>query len=187
MTGTFTSECSLAPGLSPEKFYVANRLGSADPPQEGTVAVFDVDKDDGTLRWVDMAPVGWHPRHFKIDPSNKWMLVSAVHDDAVGVYQLDERGVPQRTGVPCVYSYHEETADKDVSFPEEDRKGCRFVKTSLSQPAKTRNIDEPPWQTQEPAGADSDARTLFRAGKTTQRHSDCLSKVQSETIDKNGA
>jgi hypothetical protein len=86
------------------------------------VAVFDVDKDDGTLRWVDMAPVGWHPRHFKIDPSNKWMLVSAVHDDAVGVYQLDERGVPQRTGVPCVYSYHEETADKDVSFPEEDRK-----------------------------------------------------------------
>ena len=96
---TFTSECSLAPGPSPRKFYVANRLGSANPPQEGTVAVFDVDPQDGTLSWVGMTAVGWHPRHFKIDPSNKWMLVSAVHDDAVGVYKLDADGVPQRTGI----------------------------------------------------------------------------------------
>ena len=44
---TFVSErlrvvTNLGPGDSPAHFYVGNRLGSADPPQQGTVATFDV-------------------------------------------------------------------------------------------------------------------------------------------------
>jgi 6-phosphogluconolactonase (cycloisomerase 2 family) len=40
---------------------------------------------------------GANPRHFKWDPSNKWMIVGALSSDRIDVFKLDANGVPSLT------------------------------------------------------------------------------------------
>ena len=89
-----TAECALGPDGT--RLFVANR--GSHVGRQCTIATFAVDTETGSLSALAQTPVGRHPRHFRVDPSGKWMLCVALHDNKVEVYELDAAGVPQPTG-----------------------------------------------------------------------------------------
>ncbi len=50
--------------------------------------------EDGRIQLLGHTPTGANPRHFKIDPEGKWMIVGALSEDRIDVFKLDHRGVP---------------------------------------------------------------------------------------------
>ena len=56
---------------------------------------YAVRPQDGRLTLLAHTPTGANPRHFKIDPSGSWMIVGALSEDRVDVFELDARGVPR--------------------------------------------------------------------------------------------
>ena len=71
--------------ISPDgKFlYASNR-------QEGTIAIFSIDKEKGTLRSVGYEPVfGKEPRNFMVDPTGNWLLVADQESSVIVVYRIN--------------------------------------------------------------------------------------------------
>jgi len=71
--------------ISPDgKFlYTSNR-------EEGTIAIFSIDKEKGTLRPVGYEPVfGKEPRNFMVDPTGNWLLVADQESDIIVVYRIN--------------------------------------------------------------------------------------------------
>lgn len=79
--------------------YVSNRA-------EGTIAIFSVDKEQGTLRQVGYEPVfGKEPRNFTVDPTGNWLLVADQDSNLIVIYHIDQhtgllRPVKHRIRVP---------------------------------------------------------------------------------------
>ncbi|HZJ79854.1 MAG TPA: lactonase family protein [Dysgonamonadaceae bacterium] len=65
--------------------YASNRL------QEDGIAIFSIDKDDGTLTKVGYQLTAKHPRNFAITPNGKFLLVAARDDNVVEVYSIDNK------------------------------------------------------------------------------------------------
>ena len=63
--------------------YASNRL------QEDGVAIFSIDKKDGTLTKVGYQLTAKHPRNFAITPNGKYLLVAGRDDNVVEVYSID--------------------------------------------------------------------------------------------------
>jgi 6-phosphogluconolactonase len=56
-----------------------------------TIAVYARDEKDGKLTLIQHAPCGGkNPRHFKIDPSGKWMIVGHQDSNTISVLPLDQ-------------------------------------------------------------------------------------------------
>lgn len=55
-----------------------------------SLAAFGVDRVTGNLTALGHEPTrGRHPRHFKIDPSGKWLICANAHTDNVVVFRID--------------------------------------------------------------------------------------------------
>lgn len=59
-----------------------------------TITTYGIGEEDGRIQLLGHTPTGSNPRHFKIDPSGKWMVVGALSEDRIDVLKLDHRGVP---------------------------------------------------------------------------------------------
>jgi 6-phosphogluconolactonase len=65
---------------------------------DDTIACFSVDSQTGELKLHKQVSTGGeHPRHFALDPEEKFVLVANQHSDAVRVFRL-EQGIPVDTG-----------------------------------------------------------------------------------------
>lgn len=64
--------------------YASNRL------QEDGIAIFSIDKKDGTLTKVGYQLTAKHPRNFAITPNGKFLLVAGRDDNVVEVYSIDK-------------------------------------------------------------------------------------------------
>jgi len=76
------------------KFVYASNRG------HDTIAVFQRDPDSGKLTLLQHAACGGSkPRHFKIDPSGKWLLCGLQTDNSISVLPIDPNtgllGAPQ--------------------------------------------------------------------------------------------
>lgn len=69
-----------------------------------SLAVFRRDPADGTLELIERVPSGGgHPRHFKIDPSGRWLLCANRDANNIVVFAIDqETGRLTATGDPLV-------------------------------------------------------------------------------------
>jgi len=67
-----------------------------------TIAVYSRDTATGKLTFVQFAPCGGKaPRHFKIDPSGKWMLIGHQDSNTISVLALDpEKGTLGEPSAP---------------------------------------------------------------------------------------
>ncbi|HBG77994.1 MAG TPA: 6-phosphogluconolactonase [Phycisphaerales bacterium] len=89
---TYTSEIEVHP--SGKYLYGSNR-------GHNSIAVFEIDKNKGTLTMVDIQPCGgkW-PRHFGIDPTGKWMLIGNEQSDLLSLFGIDSKsGKLTQTGI----------------------------------------------------------------------------------------
>jgi L-asparaginase len=77
-----TAELKLGP--RGDRLYVANRARGARA--RSTVACLRVDERDGSLAPLGFLRVRAHPRHFAFSPSGDWLVVTSLHDNAVGVF-----------------------------------------------------------------------------------------------------
>lgn len=71
--------------LSPDgKFlYTTNRA-------EASIAIFTVDRENGTLRSVGYEPVfGVEPRNFTLDPTGNWLLAADQESNIIVIYRVD--------------------------------------------------------------------------------------------------
>lgn len=72
--------------LSPDGnfLYASNRA-------ETTIAIFSVDKENGTLRRIAYeSTFGKEPRNFTIDPTGNWLLVGDQESNCIVVYRIDK-------------------------------------------------------------------------------------------------
>ena len=82
-TGMNTAAEILA-GHNGRFLYVSNR-------GDDSIVVFYIDKDDGSLTFVDRVPCGGKtPRNFEIDPTGQWMLVANQDSDNIMLFQIDQ-------------------------------------------------------------------------------------------------
>ncbi|NLA62341.1 MAG: lactonase family protein [Bacteroidales bacterium] len=65
--------------------YASNRL------QEDGIAIFSIDKEDGSLTKVGYQLTAKHPRNFAITPNGKFLLVAGRDDNKVEVYRIDNK------------------------------------------------------------------------------------------------
>lgn len=65
--------------------YASNRL------EEDGIAIFAIDKEDGTLTKVGYQLTAKHPRNFAITPNGKFLLVAGRDDNVVEVYSIDSK------------------------------------------------------------------------------------------------
>lgn len=68
-----------------EFLYASNRL------QEDGIAIFSIDKEEGTLIKVDYQLTAKHPRNFAITPNGKFLLVAGRDDNVIEVYRIDKK------------------------------------------------------------------------------------------------
>lgn len=79
-------------------------LAHAQPVFIGTGAdgiyLADFDPESGKLTFLQHAPCGGRtPRHFKIDPSGKWLLCGHQNSDTISILSLDpETGLLGKPG-----------------------------------------------------------------------------------------
>ena len=79
--GSYASEIRVHP--NGRFLYAANR-------GHNSIAVFGVNKDDGTLEPIQIESSGGDfPRHFNIDPSGRWMLVANERSDLIAGFEID--------------------------------------------------------------------------------------------------
>lgn len=82
-TGMNTAAEILA-GYNGRFLYVSNR-------GDDSIVVFYIDKDNGSLTFVDRVPCGGKsPRNFEIDPTGQWMLVTNQDSDNIMLFQIDQ-------------------------------------------------------------------------------------------------
>lgn len=56
-----------------------------------SIAVFQVDQDNGTLALVELEPtLGETPRHFTLDPSGQWLVVGNQYSSTVTSFAIDQ-------------------------------------------------------------------------------------------------
>lgn len=60
-----------------------------DAQRLDSVAVYTIDQASGTLTFVERTRTGDHPRHFNLDPTGRWLLVSARESDRIEVYAIN--------------------------------------------------------------------------------------------------
>lgn len=64
------------------RLYCANRGSNGGGiAKQDTIATFGVDEMSGKLEFIAHTKVGVHPRHFRIDPTGQWMIVTAMHEN----------------------------------------------------------------------------------------------------------
>lgn len=65
--------------------YASNRL------QADGIAIFAIDRQEGTLTRVGYQPTGRHPRNFVITPNGRFLLVASRDDNKIQVFSVDHR------------------------------------------------------------------------------------------------
>ncbi|NGM62474.1 lactonase family protein [Sphingobacterium sp. SGG-5] len=79
--------------------YVTNR-STGDGLVDG-IAVFSRNIRSGELSLIQHCATGKHPRHFNIDPTGRWLFVSARDSDQIHRFHIDpDAGVLQEIGDP---------------------------------------------------------------------------------------
>lgn len=85
--------------LSPDGrfLYVTNRL------KGDGIAVFAVDKNDGSLTPAGFTPTGRHPRNFAITPDGRWLLAACRDDNRIEVFRrnADDGSLTLTDTIPC--------------------------------------------------------------------------------------
>ena len=64
--------------------YASNRL------QADGIAIFAIDREEGTLTKVGYQPTATHPRNFVITPNGKYLLVASRDENRIQVFSVDE-------------------------------------------------------------------------------------------------
>jgi 6-phosphogluconolactonase len=83
---------AVAPGFSGAEILLhpSGRFLYASNRGHDTIAVFAIDKDQGTVQRIEHAAMGGKtPRGFGIDPTGRWLLVGNQRSDTVSVFRID--------------------------------------------------------------------------------------------------
>lgn len=84
------------------RFLYASNRGHSEPRLD-SIAVFAIDPTDGRLTFVERVATGHHPRHFNLDPTGHWLVVSARESDRLDLFAVDAatgRLRPHGTPIP---------------------------------------------------------------------------------------